>query len=90
MIIVNILPQSGKTALVLKLSSKFLTNRHNEIIRNHNGTHDFDDYTPHVTLSYELNENEIGKFNKKNIKLDSIPVIINEYLEELDLDWNGK
>lgn len=43
---------NGRQALVLKLGGDELHARH-QFYRSQGGTHDFADYTPHVTLSYD-------------------------------------
>jgi len=70
---------TGEYACVLKLVCPELNARHEEFI-SQGGTHDFDDYQIHVTLSY-------------NHKTPDFPVgmkhlnIVNEYTEPLNLDW---
>ena len=57
-----------KNALVVKLKSPDLVKRHKQIMEEHGATFDFDEYKPHVSLSYEcvgfdtstLNINELG------------------------------
>lgn len=39
----------GDAAVVLKLESTSLVRRHNQLVQQ-GGTHDFPDYTPHITL----------------------------------------
>ncbi|QQV89001.1 hypothetical protein [Providencia phage PSTRCR_121] len=71
--------QDGKT-LVLVLDSDFLKLRH-QYARAIGATHDFDDYTPHITLSYNVGPLKFsGKYD--------IPVILShEKTEPLQLDW---
>lgn len=75
--------ESGKSALVFKYTSDYLTYRHNYGI-SIGGTHDFPDYSPHITLSYDIGELKIeGTFD--------VPIILDyEYTEPLDLDWTDK
>lgn len=71
--------QDGTDAVVLKMDSDSLSKRHDEWIKR-GGTHDYPDYSAHVTLSYN------DKI--KPIKGLMIPLeVSNEYHEELDLDW---
>lgn len=75
----------GTPALVLKLESPELVDMHSEYRSNHGATHDYTDYTPHVTLSYDVPE---------NFKLEELPNFKVTYdklnVSELDLDWASK
>lgn len=66
--------------LVLVLDSEYLRCRH-MYARALGATHDFPDYTPHITLSYN-----VGPITHKGeVK---IPVVLDrEYKEPLKLDW---
>lgn len=66
--------------LVLVLDSEYLRCRH-QYARALGATHDFDDYTPHITLSYN-----VGQLSFSGDV--AIPVILDrEYKEPLKLDW---
>lgn len=71
--------QDGKT-LVLVLDSEYLTTRHN-YARVLGATHDFDEYIPHITLSYNVGELKFsGEYE--------LPIVLDyEYKEPLQLDW---
>lgn len=71
----------GETpVLVLVLDSDYLRARHH-YARALGATHDFPDYTPHITLSYN-----VGPVTFKGEV--QIPVILDrEYKEPLKLDW---
>lgn len=43
------------TCLVLVVNSSDLTKVHNDIMDKYGATYDYDDYTPHVTVSYNYN-----------------------------------
>ncbi|MFP9202289.1 hypothetical protein ACLI2R_14165 [Enterococcus faecalis] len=71
--------QDGST-LVLVLDSEYLRCRH-MYARALGATHDFDDYTPHITLSYN-----VGPLSFSGDV--QIPVVLDrEYKEPLKLDW---
>lgn len=75
--------EDGPPVLVVKLDSKYLSTRHEEIMDGTMATYDFPDYIPHVTLSYDFNGN-IDDL----LALPKTPLIIeSEYSEEIDLDW---
>lgn len=66
--------------LVLVLDSEYLKHRH-RYARALGATHDFPDYTPHITLSYN-----VGPITFKGEV--QIPVVLDrEYKEPLKLDW---
>lgn len=71
-----------KHALVIELSSPDLHDRHNQIMKEHKATYDFDVYKPHLTLSYEC----VG-FDASSLQLGDLgPLEFSyEYEEELKL-----
>jgi len=72
----------GKTILVLTYSCKNLEDRHSYLMNKHNATYDFDEYKPHITLSYDIPE----EFNIDNINIEELEIqISNEYAEKLEL-----
>lgn len=78
--------QSGKRALVLRFDCKELTDRHNYFNEEYGAKYDFDEYKIHVTLSYDVGEEwQIPKIDIKKI-INEIE-IVEEYYEELNLDW---
>lgn len=72
--------KDGKV-LVLKLDSDYLKFRHN-YARALGATHDFPDYTPHITLSYNIGPAHYDSEVKCHVVLDR------EYKEPLQLDWS--
>ena len=72
-----------KRALVVVLKSEYLVNRHKELMTNYNLTYDFDEYIPHITLSYDIGNFDISKLDIKD--LPSNFTINTEYKEDLDL-----
>lgn len=75
--------RDGKRALVLKLKSDYLTQRH-DLGTELGATYDFPDYIPHVTLSYDVGDKQ---FSTKPFKLEKELVIAKEYKEDLNLNW---
>lgn len=76
--------QSGENALVAKLDCNYLTDRHKQIMSdNPHLTYDYDEYKPHITISYNVPADFDIKVLPKNVFL----VIDHEYQEELKLDW---
>ena len=68
--------------LVMKLDAPELVKFHEALIKD-GATHDFDDYVPHITLSYDVPQD----FNL-NIEMPPISFLPNEvYFEPLDLNW---
>lgn len=78
--------RNGKRALVLKIKSKKLTDRHNKIMDEYKTTYDFPEYIPHITLTYDA-----GDFDPSSYTGD-LPEIeyASEYVEDLVLDWTDK
>lgn len=84
----QIWPSNGgeKNVLVLTYPCEWLSNRWESLMDEHGATWDFPDFTPHVTLSYDVGDwkpkEQIVQFaSKKPI------VIVNEYSKPLDEDW---
>jgi len=77
--------RNDKMCLVAKFDSEWLNTRH-EHYRALGGTHDFDSFQPHITLSYDI-EDKVGSFNGKVINLDRPLVFSREVVEPLDLNW---
>lgn len=79
--------RNGTPCLVAKFDSDFLTIRH-EHYKAMGGTHDFDSYQPHITLSYDISDH-VGEYKGKVVKLDQPLVFAREVVEPLDLNWGG-
>lgn len=86
--------RSDKNVLVLLIKSPELTRRHKYIMDKYEATYDFDEYKPHITLSYNIGDWEGYKdFSLKDIKevIEDGEIEINEeYYEDLVLDWDKK
>lgn len=73
--------------LVLKYKCKELDDRHKEIQDKYDVKHTFDEYNAHITLSYDIGDLDIDDLDASEIG----PInIIEEYYEDLDLDWATK
>lgn len=72
--------KQGKT-LVLLLDSPYLKFRH-EYANKLGASYDFDNYIPHITLSYDIGAQLIDTNQDVNIQIE----LAHEYAEELDLD----
>lgn len=69
--------------LVLEYDCPELTARHNELMEEHQATFDYPEYKTHVTFSYD-----VGDMTKEDLPPYKGPIdIVEEYGEELDLDW---
>ena len=68
--------------LALNFSCPPLYQRHHKLMLEHGATYDYDQYRPHVTLSYDAS----------NVNIDELPEIdfpiriVGEYSEDLELD----
>ena len=81
--------ETGSRILALKLYSKQLENRHKEIMTNNpKATYDFDEYIPHITLSYDIKDYDISNFDYEQFseRLEDASGGV-EYTEPLNLDW---
>lgn len=80
--------KSGENCLVVKLDCPELVKRHKEIRKEHGATHDFDEYLPHVTLSYDCGDLDLS--DKSPSEYFKVFNIVEEYDEPLQLEWNSK
>jgi 2'-5' RNA ligase len=72
--------RSGKNALVIELDSAALQARHKQLMALTDGSYDYPDYKPHVTLSYDC-----GDF--KSVPVPSLFLVSHkEACEALDFD----
>lgn len=71
-----------KNCLVLLVKSKFLHDRFDFLMDEHKASYDFDEYTPHITFSYDAGNVDVKQLPKfeNDIQLTS------EYTEELTDD----
>jgi phage-related protein (TIGR01555 family) len=78
-------PLGDKGAVVLLFNSSQLAWRHREMIEK-GASHDWDDYQPHVTITYDGSQVDLSKVEPYRGKLVFGP----EEFSELDLDWASK
>lgn len=80
--------KSFNRCLVLRYDCGMLSARHDFLMRYHEATYDFDEYKPHITLSYDVGDSWTPL--EKTVKFsDSSPIeIVEEYQEDLNLDWS--
>lgn len=72
--------------LVLKYKCPELVTRHKALMKEHNATFDYEDFTPHITFSYDIGDMKVAEF--LDIKTHLVTINgISEYSEILDLDW---
>lgn len=72
-----------KKCLVLTYKCDELCQRHKDLMTDHGATYDFDEYKPHVTLSYDIGDFDISELPEFEEELE----ITNEYGEELKQSW---
>jgi len=72
--------------LVMKFDCPELVERHNFLMKEHNASFDFDKYTPHVTLSYDVAGMQVKDLSNIEDTVDSMTVVY-EYGDDLNLDW---
>lgn len=78
--------KQGKNCLVLVLRSGWIVKRHKDITKEHNATHDYNEFIPHVTLSYDVEDFDFKSIEDQLIKSDEFYkfVINKEYKEDLN------
>lgn len=77
---------TGERCLVLKYTCDALVERHKYLMDTHEATYDFPNYTPHITFSYDIGNMDISTLPDVNAYLSAV-VIIEEWSEDLNLDW---
>lgn len=75
--------------LVLKYDCPELVARHKSLMKEHGATFDYDEYTPHITLSYDIGDMSIDQLTDIKKAIPRIN-IVEEYGEDLNLDWAHK
>ena len=76
--------QDNKRALVLLIKSEYLTSRHKELMKKYDLTYNFDEYIPHITLSYDIEDFDISNLNIKDLPTNF--TINTEYKEDLNIN----
>lgn len=75
--------------LVLNLYSPQLVEFQRLIHEIHNARYDFEDYTPHIALSYDIGDFQISALEDKIDKLETM-VVGQFYAEPLDPHWASR
>lgn len=81
--------QSGKTALVMKLESPEISERHKQLMDTYDLTYDYPEFKAHITLSYDIPED----FDESPLSYylkELVCVTEGEYKSNLELDWADK
>ena len=70
--------------LVLQYDCDPLLERHQSLMDEHGATFDFEEYKPHVTLSYNVGDLDLSNLNPSDVG----PInVVSEYQEDLNMDW---
>lgn len=77
----------NKKALVLKLNCKALIDKHKKLMKEHNLSYDYDEYIPHITVSYDIGDFDLSKIN--NIKLPKDLTIKEVYINRIIKSWHS-
>lgn len=75
--------QEPWNCLVMKLKCPALVELHKKYMKEHQATYDYDEYSPHITLSYNIGDLDVGRLPNFDVVLE----IVEEYGEDLELDW---
>lgn len=81
--------QSKKNALVVTLDAPDMCKRHKTLMDEHEATYDFDEYKPHITLSYDIGDLDVDKLPQIRDTVEEIDAV-EEYHEELQDEWNNQ
>lgn len=82
--------QDKKRALVVKLNSPDMVKRHKQLMKEHKASFDYDEYKPHITLSYDVGKDfTLDKISKLKDSVGSIQAV-EEYYEPLKDNWQGE
>jgi hypothetical protein len=74
----------NKEILVIKLLSNDIKKRHKFLMDTYDATYDYDEYIPHITLSYNIDKFDISNIDIKAFNNSDFKFIY-EYYEDLDL-----
>ena len=75
----------GHTALVILLKSDSLSKRHEVIHQDENASYDFDEYKPHITLSYD-----VSSMSEEDLKYILSIEFLSKLKEQNVIIQNGK
>lgn len=76
----------GEGAIVLRFSSEDLLYRHNSFVEIAGASHDYEDYAPHVTITYQGNDIDLSKIEPFTGELVFGP----EIFTEIDEGWKDR
>lgn len=79
---------NGKNALILKYDCDRLVKRHKFLMKEYEATYDFDEFIPHLTLSYDVGDMTLKEVGSPK-EIGDIE-IVKEYSKPIDLDWSKK
>lgn len=77
----------NKKALVLKLNCKALIDKHKKLMKEHDLSYDYDEYIPHITVSYDIGDFDLSKI--KDIKLPKDLSIKEVYVNRIIKSWRS-
>ena len=75
--------QEGTNCLVCQLDNLEVSKHHHYLIKYHNASHDYPEYIPHVTFSYDCGNLDANKLELPNFNF----IIDRELLKALDADY---
>lgn len=76
--------QVDTNCLIMRFKCESFKNRHKYLMNKHNATWDFENFLPHLTLSYDVPSD----FDPSILPPFEGPIeIVEEYCEELDTEW---
>lgn len=73
--------------LILQYDCSDLVDRHKTLMDEHDAEFDYDEFKPHITLSYDIGDFDVKPLDPKKIGDLNI---VKEYGEDLDFNWAKK
>jgi len=78
-------PENSKNCLVLEYECAEQSKRFKYLMKVHDATYDFDEYKPHITISYDIGD--LDSFEHEKLpKIEEPLEIVEEFGEDLELD----
>ena len=84
----TVFESNGDRVLTIEFESEDLVNRHNELMKIKGATYDYDEYIPHMTISYNIGNFDETKLDIKDVEHIDFTVV-KEIGEKLDPDYSA-
>lgn len=76
--------RGGDSGLAIQMKSTAIVNRHMYFMKKYNLAYEFDEFIPHITITYNIKPD----FDCSKLSIDRKKLFFHgEYVEDLDLEW---